>query len=374
MTRDTDGGYHAIKGYIYQFDKSITEILTFPDKEIYLEQGEDIEHEPYVIQVKHHETQIFSNSKIKKPIIQLLEIFQKDESKKFCLYCHFKDKNPGDWDITKEELDIILGNDGEDYSAQIKEEFANNTVVRFSEDYETQLHNLIDLLISTFSFKGRDEAFIYHSIIRSRLLDVSIRPKTERKINKSDIEKIIQSSEKTIFYQSYANYLDKSKYERFIKKEFFTFKHANLDDFERLFIIEWDKEGSAELISIINRLSSRYFKKDKSPQPYVCIRNINKNEWNKLRTDLFDRDIKFNDGTFFDGDKFRVNDLIKSAKSDKSIKIKIVHEENISLLMKELEIQEIYQFYVGSPVDIGTANKHIKIQISESAQVRRFLP
>ena len=53
-----DGAYYAIKGFIYQFDKTILEILNQNDenKFVKIEQEQDLEYENYVVQVKYYET------------------------------------------------------------------------------------------------------------------------------------------------------------------------------------------------------------------------------------------------------------------------------------------------------------------------------
>lgn len=89
---ERDGGYYAIKGFLYQFDITLLEILNNPGTRVQFEQIQDINYDNYVIQVKHKETQDYSDSKIRKPIMQLIDIFNQDNSKKLNLYCHFKDQ------------------------------------------------------------------------------------------------------------------------------------------------------------------------------------------------------------------------------------------------------------------------------------------
>ena len=70
----TDGGYYAIKGFEYQIDKTILEILKGDDETtICLEQIQDINSDNYVMQVKYKETQKYTPSKIRNPVIQLME-------------------------------------------------------------------------------------------------------------------------------------------------------------------------------------------------------------------------------------------------------------------------------------------------------------
>lgn len=91
---EEDGGYYAIKGFLYQFDKSIIELLSVGgSQEIFIEHTQDINYQNYVLQIKHKEASKYSNSKIREPIIKLLEIYNNDTSKKFCLYEFLKTRH-----------------------------------------------------------------------------------------------------------------------------------------------------------------------------------------------------------------------------------------------------------------------------------------
>ena len=79
---NNDGGYYAIKGYIYQFDKTLIDVLENPNTEVEFEQKQDISYQDFVIQVKHKETQNYYNSTIRKPVIQLIDLFEKNQSQK----------------------------------------------------------------------------------------------------------------------------------------------------------------------------------------------------------------------------------------------------------------------------------------------------
>ncbi|MGA2464246.1 MAG: hypothetical protein ABSH06_07840 [Thermodesulfobacteriota bacterium] len=89
-----DGGFYAIKGFLYQFDKSLIEIIENPENQFVIENIQDINCEDFVIQVKHHSAQDFAPGKIRKSINQILDLFSSNPSKRYCLYCHFKDKEP----------------------------------------------------------------------------------------------------------------------------------------------------------------------------------------------------------------------------------------------------------------------------------------
>jgi hypothetical protein len=381
MDNSKDGGYYAIKGFLYQFDKTLIEILNNPGKKIRIEHIQDIDYQNFVIQVKHKEAQNYSNSNIRNPVIQLIDLFKEDKTQRFCLYCHFKNKKPLEWKLTVPDLDNILADKKSDYTDNLKEEFVKNFIIQFSEDFEKQFLCLIDLLKTSFSLSesNKDRAYIYHSIFQSKLLDIAIREKEEREISESDLRLFLDVTETTIFYDAYSKYLSKEKYHKLIKKEYFTFKSPNIDNFERLFVIDCNEGvNPVDINKIVNSIGKRYSIKEKSPQPFLCFTHLCSEKLIELKQELIDQGIWFNDGTYFNGDRFRLDRVIEKMLNDDKIKVKIADIENLSKILnemkiKKMQIKEIFQFYITAPVDIITDQKHIKIQIEETKQILKMI-
>jgi hypothetical protein len=374
MPSVNDGGYYAIKGFLYQFDKTLIEILSNPDVIVEIEEKQDIAYQDFVIQVKHKETQEFQNHKIKDPVKQLIEEFKTDQTQKFCLYCYFNDRKPGKWTLQLTDLDAILGEDANNYTSLLKEKFTENFYVQFSEDFETQFLTTIELLRSTFSLAEEGLAFLYHSLLRSKLLDISIKKHNDRHVSRREIEAMIHEAERTVFYTAYSNYLGKDKYERLVKKEFFTIKTPNLENFERLFYMHCNNQfTTVDLSKIVISIANKYFKVGKSPQPYLCFAGLDKPGLIDLKQDLADQGILFDDGTYFDGDRFRLEKIIEKKLENEEIKIKIINHEYLERVLGKLKFPEVFQFYLESPIAISTERNHIKIQVTEPSQVLRML-
>lgn len=375
-TNFEDGGYYAIKGFLFQFDKSLIEILSDPATVFELETIEDLNCQDYVIQIKHRETQEFAFSKIKKAVSQLLNLFSDCQPRAFkiCLYCHFKDKIPSEWQLTLEELDRILGNDKELYPADAKEQFLQSFIVQFSEDYEEQFQKLLDLIRTSFTLADRELAIIYHSIFRSNLLDlVAQTSKGQRQIKRADLEGYVSKAEKTIFYKAYSTYIKQEKYESAIKKIYFTFKSVNLENFERLFIVDYDgKSNIVSLMKIVDRIANKYFKLNKSPAPYICFRGIEDSTLNTLKQRLVDVGIVFTDGTHFNGDKFRLDTIGENASKENRIKVKIVNPLNLDEIAQHTHFDEIYMFYLDLPLHVGNCPQQTKIQVVDTEQISRI--
>ena len=81
-----DGAYIALRGYKFQFDRTILEIFNNSTKTIEIEQLQDYGFDDYLVQVKYHNTEYTSaqqKQKIKKPLVQLFEQYLKNKTKKF---------------------------------------------------------------------------------------------------------------------------------------------------------------------------------------------------------------------------------------------------------------------------------------------------
>jgi len=373
---DSDGGAIAIRGFLFQFDKTILEALSNKHKIINFECRQDIDFDDFVIQVKHHAAVTFSPSRVRAPVLQLLRLFESDRSLKTILYCHFRDRTPSDWVLKRDELLSIVGKAAtKTISEEIKNGFVANFKIRFTHDYEAQFEALVRNIESAFSV-SKQEAILYHSIFQSKLLIKSTGYKAQRQTSFSDLKNILENAEVSIFNSAYSKYLTVEDYLKQIKKAYFTFKAPNIEKFERLFIIEASAATSADSLELIGKIAKKYYRKDKSPQPYVCIRGIGEDEITKIKRDLFDCDVRFFDGTYFNGDAFRRDNFFAKAIQDDCFSIKIVPEVELENLLTAIKVKEVYQFHKsGSLANIGSLSciRHIKVQFQEFKQIISML-
>ncbi|HYH16075.1 MAG TPA: hypothetical protein VD794_12675, partial [Flavisolibacter sp.] len=290
---DSDGGYYAIKGFIFQFDKSLAEVLAHPESQIEIEQTQDVSVDLYFTQVKYKETQTYAPSKIKKPVKQLLNELKDNPRGKYILYCYFKDKVAQSNKLTLAELNIILGKDSSKYAGSLKRSFIANFTLEFSENYDSQFIRLLSVIKDSFNLKTDDEALVYHAIFRTKLLEIATRPhRSSRTIQFSTLEALLKESQKTIFERAYSEYLSQKAYLSFLKKEYFTFKKIYVPREERLFVIEVDAQiNDSDLIQIVNILQQRYYHKDRSPAPFICFIGLKSTRLKNLKRALWDRSL-----------------------------------------------------------------------------------
>lgn len=377
-TRDsTDGGYYALKGFTYQFDKSLIEVLTNSDKDIEVEQTQDIGLSKYYIQVKYREGQTYSPSKIHKAMAQLLENFIADKQSSFELYCYFNNKVPESKSFTLAELDNVLSTEKNKYTQSDKRDFINNFTLIFSENFEKQFKSLINRIKSDFDLKNEEQAIEYHARFRAYLLEiVTQKNKKKRLINFNKLKTVVNQNEKIIFDFAYCKLLTERKYFSYLKKEYFTFKKLNIANKERLFVIEVDNfVGDGDILQIITNIQNKYFKKHSSPAPYICLSgNLTKERTIAIKQKLWDKSMFFVDGTHFDGDRFRIGDLIASTHDNNSnIKYKLVSIENIYPLLTK-QINEVYVFTINGDYSLKTsANKLNKFYVNRTKNITKII-
>jgi len=298
-----DGAYYAIKGFVYQFDKTILEILNQTDDEAFvkIEQEQDLEYENYVVQVKYYETKYKpaqQKQKIKDATLKLMTDFASDETKNYCLYIYFNGKLPK---VTKyssvNELDKLLGNKSQLFHESFKEKFIKNFIIIYATDYQIQFKNVIAKIQE--EFKRKDDAYIYHALIRDYLfklvIDNAIINADKRECSKQDVKILIGKAKSKNIYSDYSEILGEEKYLRFLKKQFpkvdFTYNNY-------LFIGEnITATSSYSFAQLIKSLAEKYFdKKSLKAQPFNIIIDKPEIELTEIKKQLIRFNVKFNDG------------------------------------------------------------------------------
>jgi hypothetical protein len=300
VTKKPDGGYYAIKGFAYQIDKAILELLDTEksEAEIFIENIQDIDSESFVMQIKYKETQKFSNSKIKEPVIQLIDEFlnNKNKSKKYYLYCFFKDRdatNTGS--LSLEELNKILGKKSDQYIDQDKNSFLENFKLDFSPSFQGQFDEVVRKIERLFGSSNHEESIFYYSQIDYQITKIILNnPNPQsRKCNKKEIIEIVKKNKEIIFNSSFLQYLGKEAYLKFISDKF----QSPIKYQENYFLfgqIEDSKDLSIQ--SLLEELITGYFKKAQFDiKPLVFIFQ-DKEKANTVKKHFIRKQLFFNDG------------------------------------------------------------------------------
>ena len=113
----------TIKGFLYQFNKTVLEVTQADDDEIITVEGlvEDVDiysadGSLKAIQCKYHESQDkFTGSLIYKPLLQMAEAFSKNSKKdiKYTIFLHVPTETIGVRNVEKDMLDEAMATDNQ---------------------------------------------------------------------------------------------------------------------------------------------------------------------------------------------------------------------------------------------------------------------
>ena len=382
-----DGAYIALRGYKFQFDRTILEIFNNSTKTIEIEQLQDYGFDDYLVQVKYHNTDYTpaqQKQKIKKPLVQLFEQYLKNKTKNFILFIYLKGISPTKKTLSVAELDAILGKIKK-FTATDKADFIRRFTLIYAEDFENQYKTVIQKIKAAYS-KTEEEAEIYYSVISSHLLEiVTNNPpsvNSKRKTSKSEIDTIISNGKKLIFKSAYIEIVAKEKQLKQLNKLFFK-TSLNTEPHERIFIIEVTPTVEIKILKELVLLLKTKWSKNKTRTipdtdrfvPLVYFKGIQESVLVDLKTDLQKDGYVINDGYDFMNANFNVNSLnIRPTFTNKLFFKFINKQQDLEELLKNLDrTGEVYQFFINSPVPILFTGKHIEIEIKEIEDIKSII-
>lgn len=395
----------TIKGYFYQFDYSIDQILNLDSDtdSIVIEGIEDVDiktaTDETAVQCKYYSKSEYNHSVIAEPIRLMLDHFA--EVKKgtkarinYKLRGHYKS---GQSKLTL-PLDISTLKDNFLFYKKDKVRHEHHTELGLTDtdltdfislleidinakDLDKQFKDLIAEFRKLFSCSEFTSEYFYYNNALRVIKELSIKPAViDRTIIKKDFLSKINTS-KILFNEWFVKFKGEKLHFQNLKKEYFTF--LNVSPFERFFLIEIDSRNYLrgdikELLFIISRKWSKVSKREPKPFcPYVYIHGINPSELIELKKEMISEDFFINDGHDFEGAEFNPNSIIRRADSYNQIKLKILNSlSHIDLTISKIpKTKEVYQFYILNSYYTSTnpALKHIQIQVDKIQNIKHIL-
>lgn len=376
-----DGGYIAIRGFAYQFDKSILEMLRDPAKVYQVEHLQDLNFENYAVQIKYYGTEYTRpqrKARIKNALEKLLKDFIKHPTQKYCLYAHFKGVDEAVQSLTINDLDDFLGKNHTKYEIQDKENFTEDLQLVYAPDFIVQFEAVLDE-IKKAQGCDRDTALSYHALMFCHLerlvLAHQLDDADQRQCSGADLERLIRTSKEYIFRRTYAEFMGKQKHYKFLHKQHFN--RRQISPRERFFLIETDTEDrTQDITEVLNVISEKWSKNgNRTPDrdrcaPYFhlvtppeCLVAI--------KSALIDDGKRFKDGyTFFGADFSPATLVARHSKGERYDMMFVNKEEQIAqALVAAGRPKEIYQFYRSVPIEIDADVKHVKVEIDTLADI-----
>jgi hypothetical protein len=394
----------TIKGYFYQFDYSIAEILNLSkdSDEIIVEGIEDIDinssTDETAIQCKYYAKTEYNHSVISEPIRLMLDHFKSVKNGtvpqiKYKLYGHYKSGQ------SKLSLPISVKFLKENFltytSSKVKHEHHTKlglsdtdlqefidllTIDINAKEYQLQLTDIISSLSTTFFCDTFDAEYYFYNNALNEIRKIAIEDNiSKRTISKKDfLDKINNKS--VLFNKWFSELKGLQNYHKALKKQHF--RTLNKSPFERFFIIELPIKHNLseikELIQIISKGYSNLSKREpKTFCPYICFPNITDSDLLLLKDELFKEEFNFIDGKPYAGSKFHTKAIKAEASCINQLKIKIIKDitEVNELLPVISKTKQVFHFYFTNPLITisDTGIKNVNIQISDLNHIKEII-
>ncbi|QXP67828.1 hypothetical protein [Polaribacter sp. AHE13PA] len=380
MSREAD---YTIKGFIYQFNKTLEQVLSEPNGTEITVEGiiEDIDVVSAgltkAIQCKYHETkEKYKSSDISKPILQMLVHYAKNKDKniQYILYAHFSDETEGEKTISKSDIETILKSKDKSYLNYISElkppkteaikalllkpkksaEDIKKITTYYGTATDLELKIDIDNFLKPESFK-----FIIGKSFDSLIIDIKQLLETKSGFTKVDIEELFypnaiqKIANKSILHNpedrkinntNFISGLEKSKktaitrwtrelltYSKLLTKRRSQLKlNLQANHRQRYFLFNESniEDFENKIVKFISEYISKYHYKIKlhSKTPVFSIKTENDNLIPQIESRLHQKGLKFQNGLkgndFFQGEFLREPTII-STKNWREFQLRI---------------------------------------------------
>lgn len=386
----------TIRGYFYQFDLSILELLksVCGSDSVDIEMIEDVDintaTETTAIQCKYYSKTEYNHSVISWPIRLMLLNYKERRDKGLSPVRY---KIYGKYESGQDKLTLpinveFLKTHFLTYKKDKKEHFHHTelgiadhdlndflallTIDINAKTYEEQFQNVLNEIKSCFSCSDFEAEHYYYNNALNVVRSLSLKANDiDRRITKDSF--LSQINKKNILFNSwFVELKGRKEYIKGIKQQFFTLS-LNTSPFERFFLIEvpnidYDRAKLKTLILSIQKKWSKLSKRDtQSFCPYVFLYHISDQELLGIKINLRDEGHSCIDGFDFQNAEFSAKSIGRQATYHNEIKLKIINElDQVNLVLGAItKTKEVYQFYLHDPFfeTENPAIKHVKIQI-----------
>jgi len=317
MSRAAD---YTIKGFLYQFNKTLLEILKSQDDSIITVEGiiEDVEiampAEIKAIQCKYHEaSETFTPSGIYKPLLQMMDHFHANSTAniRYILFAHYPSvKGHPRPPVGKAELQAALDSENKDFQKYVEtlrgKVDLDAFLARFAMEFGATFDHLVTQVSTALKANGIPEGDIdtlaYPNAI-NMIAGISIKhDPTERNITKRQFLETLKTIRKTAIsrwtmaLRTRKQLLDarrnqiKTHLDKNSRLRYFVIDAKNLDDYE------------AEIVLFIcDYLDKYHFKTAHISTPALCF-CTSKENFQNIQHRLFTKGVISTDG--YIGERF----------------------------------------------------------------------
>ena len=347
----------TIKGFLYQFNKTILEVASADYDDIVTVEGlvEDVDvlsasGELNAIQCKYHESkEKFIPSLIYKPLLQMAETYDKNPSAKikYTIFIYVKSETHGERTIETSTLDSALATTDKSLSKIVsrisntfdKNSFLENTKLFFGpslDEIEANAKNSLNAL----GVKGSDvDTLLYPNAIARISKLSSLNVDADRKITKGELYSYLSSATYTAVSKWTLALKNRTEILKSIKTQLSSSFSQNSRD--RYFYIDKNEIEDYEdkVVVFIGNYLKKYYSKPSHLKAPTFIINDSFGPIRSLESRLYKKGIKVNTGLV--GDAFELESFYREPMR-KIIKNNIEEREfDIRLLAMVSEPQAI---------------------------------
>lgn len=342
---------YTIKGFLYQFNKTLLEILNSPDGSSITVEGivEDVEIVTpalmTAIQCKYHEaSETFTPSNIFKPLLQMMQHFHANPGAniRYILFAHYPSVTGTPQPIVgKAEFETALASKNKDllqYSAKLRGDIDLDTfLTRFTTEFGPTFDDLVTQVCAALKANGIPENDIdtlaYPNAIHM-IAGLSVKHDTkERSITKPQFIERLKSIRKTAISRwtlalrtrkqllearrkQLKPHLDKNS-----RLRYFVVDASSLDDYE------------GEIVLFVSDYLDKYhFKPAHISTPVLCLRTSNES-FREIQYRLYTKGIISTDG--YIGEHFDESWFFRDPLSHRGTGLTIKREFSLRLLRWE---------------------------------------
>lgn len=389
----------TIKGYVYQFDRTILEILDLgPGGSVRVEGVEDVDLlgsiDSSAIQIKYMAATKYTSPKtLRDPILEMLRSFAEGREWIYVLHVHFGEGTPP-VALTLAELKECLTKRTRttratellyaEFDQEVLEQFVSRLEIRVGDAFDVQQGHVFSAIASHVGCSTEDAKEIHYSIalqfVQSRAMAAD---EADRVVTRESLSAVLNLRD--MLYERWHREtvgLDKYKKAAIRRLKGLGFGRS---DRHRAVVVEVDNSSVSQVIDLAVELSEDFIGKRRltTAKPWSIILRGDEDNVRQVKSGLIQAKIEFNDGyedILFSPWSFMLPPLMNTKKSspiiDKaSYSLRLVREPNFKLLADSGE--KLAHLVVGGASQSwhGAASKDPPVQLRglEINEIRNIL-
>ena len=389
----------TIKGYYYQFDYFILQLLQLQDDDdsVRIEGIEDVDilskDTTSAVQCKYYDGTACSPSVVGKAVRLMLQHFadNKDGKYSYKLYGHYSSgENSISLPLTVDYIKQKFCTYTEAKKRHIFHEelgLSDDELGRFlkrfeiqlyADSYESQIEKIIAHLQTGLSCTEFDDRYFYYPNAVAFVKETAVKKSSQaRTVTKGKFKAAI-GIKQNLFDQWYIEYVGFEKYYRAARRQFFT--QTNISPVNRFFLIECDNQiNDVDIASMIIRIGEKWSKLSAREQnpfcPYVYLHGLSNSRLASVKKTLLENDCHIWDGYEYKDAEFSAASLLRPVNHHVGIKIKVINKSNQidEVLNACIGAKYIYQFYLQKPYYRQNQFMHKEFQIQSTCDVLKIV-